>query len=167
MPSDSRSTRASTRSAACAASATVSSPGSATAISRAPSPIVSFAGSTPRARARSSMSTKRRGTATASASIPTRVFMSALYGAPVALGWFMRKLALLALLAACGGDDSSSPDAPTGNHPDPMVIPGGGISGGAVDGVVNLYVIDDATRMPVSGATVRVGTVDGTTDATG
>jgi hypothetical protein len=48
-----------------------------------------------------------------------------------------------------------------------MVIPGGGISGGAIDGVVNLYVIDDATRMPVSGATVRVGTVDGTTDATG
>ncbi len=48
-----------------------------------------------------------------------------------------------------------------------MVIPGGGISGGAVDGVVNLYVIDDASRMPVSGATVRVGTVDGTTDATG
>jgi hypothetical protein len=79
----------------------------------------------------------------------------------------MRKLAFVLLLAACGGDDSASPDAPTGNHPDPMVIPGGGISGGAIDGVVNLYVIDDATRMPVSGATVRVGTIDGTTDATG
>lgn len=48
-----------------------------------------------------------------------------------------------------------------------MVVPGGGISGGTIDGVVNLYVIDDATRMPVSGATVRVGTVDGRTDATG
>ena len=48
-----------------------------------------------------------------------------------------------------------------------MVVPGGGITGGAIDGVVNLYVIDDDTRMPVSGATVRVGTVDGTTDATG
>jgi hypothetical protein len=48
-----------------------------------------------------------------------------------------------------------------------MVIPGGGISGGAIDGVVNLYVIDDATRMPIQGATVRVGTIDGTTDATG
>jgi hypothetical protein len=48
-----------------------------------------------------------------------------------------------------------------------MVIAGGGITGGAVDGVVNLYAIDDATRMPIQGATVRVGTVDGTTDATG
>jgi hypothetical protein len=48
-----------------------------------------------------------------------------------------------------------------------MVIAGGGIGGGAVDGVVNLYVIDDTTRMPVEGASVRVGTVSGTTDATG
>ncbi len=48
-----------------------------------------------------------------------------------------------------------------------MVIPGGGISGGAIDGVVNLYVIDDVTRAPISGAAVKVGTVDGTTDATG
>ena len=79
----------------------------------------------------------------------------------------MRKLALLGILAACGGDDTASPDSPGGNHPPPMVIAGGGISGGAIDGVVNLYVIDDATRMPIQGATVRVGTVDGTTDATG
>lgn len=48
-----------------------------------------------------------------------------------------------------------------------MVIAGGGIGGGAIDGVVNLYVIDDATRMPIEGASVRVGTVSGTTDATG
>jgi hypothetical protein len=47
------------------------------------------------------------------------------------------------------------------------VIAGGGIGDGAIDGVVNLYIIDDATRMPVSGATVRVGAIDGTTDATG
>ena len=46
--------RSSSRRAAVAASATVSSPGSATAISRAPRPAVYFAGSTPRARARSS-----------------------------------------------------------------------------------------------------------------
>jgi hypothetical protein len=32
---------------------------------------------------------------------------------------------------------------------------------------VNLYVIDDATRMPVANATVRVGTASGTTDAAG
>src|SRR3954453_9090173 len=79
----------------------------------------------------------------------------------------MRTTALLALLAACGGDDSAKPDSPTGNHPDPMVIPGGGIGGGAIDGVVNLYVIDDATRMPIEGAAVRVGTVSGMTDANG
>ncbi|MBV8761710.1 MAG: hypothetical protein JO257_30730 [Deltaproteobacteria bacterium] len=48
-----------------------------------------------------------------------------------------------------------------------MIIAGGGIGGGAIDGVVNLYVIDDATRMPIQGASVRVGTVSGTTDATG
>jgi hypothetical protein len=76
-------------------------------------------------------------------------------------------LAVAGLVSACGGDDSSKPDTPTGNHPDPMVIAGGGIGGGAVDGVVNLYVIDDATRMPIEGASVRVGTVSGTTDATG
>ena len=33
--------------------------------------------------------------------------------------------------------------------------------------MVNLYVIDDVTRSPVANATVRVGTLDGTTDATG
>jgi len=76
-------------------------------------------------------------------------------------------LAVAGLVSACGGDDSSKSDTPTGNHPDPMVIAGGGIGGGAIDGVVNLYVIDDATRMPIEGANVRVGTVAGTTDATG
>lgn len=80
----------------------------------------------------------------------------------------MRTFALLALsIAACGGDDSPSPDAPTGNHPDPMIIPGGGIGGGAIDGVVNFYAIDDRTREPVAGATVRIGDLEGTTDATG
>jgi hypothetical protein len=47
------------------------------------------------------------------------------------------------------------------------VIPGGGIGDGAIDGVVNLYVIDDVTGDPIPGATVRVGDLDGTTDATG
>jgi hypothetical protein len=76
--------------------------------------------------------------------------------------------ALVVAASACGGSDSTpGPDAPTGNHPPPRVIAGGGIGDGAVDGVVNLYVIDDATRMPVSGATVRVGGMDGTTDTTG
>jgi len=75
---------------------------------------------------------------------------------------------LAAALIACGGDGgSTSVDGQTGNHPPARVIAGGGIGDGAVDGVVNLYVIDDATRAPVSGAAVTVGTVAGTTDATG
>ena len=76
----------------------------------------------------------------------------------------------LCVLVACGDDGSSTtttPDSPTGNHPAPQLIPGGGIGGGAIDGVVNLYVIDDTTRQPLANATVRVGTLDGTTDATG
>ena len=76
-------------------------------------------------------------------------------------------LICLAAAAACTQEIPNPPDAPTGNHPPPRVIPGGGIGDGAIDGVVNLYVIDDQTRKPIPGATVRVGTVDGTTDATG
>lgn len=48
-----------------------------------------------------------------------------------------------------------------------MVIAGGGIGGGAIDGVANLYVIDDATRAPIAGASVSVGSVAGVTDANG
>jgi hypothetical protein len=74
-------------------------------------------------------------------------------------------LSILAI-AACSGKHSSPPPD-SSNNPPPRVIPGGGIGDGPIDGVVNLYVIDDATRTPITGATVRVGTVDGTTDATG
>jgi len=73
----------------------------------------------------------------------------------------------LCVLVGCGDDAATTPDSPTGNHPPPRVIPGGGIGDGAIDGVVNLYVMDDATRAPLANATVRVGTLDGTTDATG
>ena len=83
----------------------------------------------------------------------------------------MRTPILVSLLAvsicACGNDEDATLDGPTGNRPDPRVIAGGGIGDGPIDGVVNLYVIDDATRAPIAGATVRVGTLDGTTDATG
>ncbi len=80
----------------------------------------------------------------------------------------MRSFTLLALATiGCGSSTGSGPDAYTGNHPPPRVIAGGGIGDGAIDGVVNLYVIDDLTRQPVAGATVRVGGMDGTTDATG
>jgi hypothetical protein len=71
------------------------------------------------------------------------------------------------VIAACGDDSSTMPDTHTGNRPPPRVIPGGGIGDGAVDGVVNLYVIDEITRSPVADATVRVGSLDGTTDSTG
>ena len=83
----------------------------------------------------------------------------------------MTRFILIGLVASatigCGSDSKPGPDAYTGNHPPPRIIAGGGIGDGPVDGVVNLYVIDDVTREPVAGATVRVGGIDGTTDATG
>ena len=63
------------------------------------------------------------------------------------------------IFAACGDDGASKVP--------PRVIPGGGIGDGPIDGVVNVYVIDDATRDPIAGATVKIGTIQGTTDATG
>ncbi|MBK9035009.1 MAG: hypothetical protein IPL61_27725 [Myxococcales bacterium] len=68
-------------------------------------------------------------------------------------------LSLFVLAAACGGDD--------GNNPSPTIIPGGGIHDPGIDGVVHVYVIDSATDAPIAGAGVRVGTLEGTTDATG
>jgi hypothetical protein len=73
----------------------------------------------------------------------------------------------LLAITACGNDSKPDVDAQNGNHPPPRVIPGGGIGDGAIDGVVNLYVIDDSSRKPIAGASVRVGTIDGTTDADG
>ena len=81
----------------------------------------------------------------------------------------MRTFAVTTLIAitACGNDSKPDVDAPSENLPPPRVIPGGGIGDGAIDGVVNLYVIDDVSRKPISGAGVRVGSIDGTTDSTG
>jgi len=83
----------------------------------------------------------------------------------------MHRCLLVSVLCVGGcGEDAVNPpdvDTQTGNHPDPRVIAGGGIGDGAIDGVVNLYVIDDTDRTPVEGAEVRVGTVSGVTDATG
>ena len=63
------------------------------------------------------------------------------------------------ILTACGDDGSSKVP--------PRVIEGGGIGDGPIDGVANIYVIDDKTREPIAGATVKVGTVEGMTDDEG
>jgi hypothetical protein len=47
----------------------------------------------------------------------------------------------------------------------PRIITGGGIGDGPIEGVAYVYVIDDVMHAPISGATVRVGDVEGTTDA--
>ncbi len=71
------------------------------------------------------------------------------------------------LISGCGDDGGgSNVDAPP-VHPPPRVISGGGIGDGPIDGVANVYVIDDTTRMPIGGATVRVGAVEGMTDVAG
>jgi hypothetical protein len=69
--------------------------------------------------------------------------------------------------ASLGACTKETPNPDAGNYPPARVIPGGGIGDGAIDGVVNLYVIDDVSRVPIPGATVRVGTAEGKTDATG
>jgi len=74
----------------------------------------------------------------------------------------------LSLSAACGATSVSVPPAP-------KFIAGGGLADGPINGAgaLNVYVADDATRAPVSGATVRVGAsadpmaCAGTTDSTG
>lgn len=67
--------------------------------------------------------------------------------------------------AACGGG---------GNHVEnPMPIPGGGVGQGAIDGELNVFVVDGVTEQPVAGAAVRVGAssdaqpLTGTTDLSG
>jgi hypothetical protein len=69
----------------------------------------------------------------------------------------MRTLSWLAFatLVACG------------NSPDPRVIAGGGIGDGDIDGLVNVYVIDNVTYQPIADATVEVGGSQATTDDTG
>ncbi|MBX3157067.1 MAG: carboxypeptidase regulatory-like domain-containing protein [Deltaproteobacteria bacterium] len=73
---------------------------------------------------------------------------------------------LMVAATACDDYIQTGPDK-TGNHPPPRMISGGGVGDGAIDGVVHVYVVDEATRKPVANAAVRVGDVDGTTDETG
>jgi hypothetical protein len=56
-------------------------------------------------------------------------------------------------LAGAEGCGSVSSD----NHPAPMLVPGGAIGGGAINGYLNVYVIDGDSYAPVAGAAVEVG----------
>lgn len=67
----------------------------------------------------------------------------------------MRTFLVLAFITACG------------NSPDPRVIKGGGVGDGAIDGVVNVYVIDHDTNAPIADATVEVAGKQQQTDDTG
>lgn len=77
----------------------------------------------------------------------------------------MKKLVVLcalagAALAACGSDS---------NNAAPTLIAGGGVGSGAINGTLNVYVIDSQSKAPISGASVTVAgqTMAMTTDATG
>src|SRR5688572_26112187 len=80
-------------------------------------------------------------------------------------------LALALVLGACnftpremltdsGGGGDDTPDEPVRHA-------GGGISDGPIAGRVNIFVIDTTTEAPIAGASVELGALQGTTDATG
>jgi hypothetical protein len=84
-------------------------------------------------------------------------------------------LALFAAVAigACGGgmgDDEPGGDGGggggDGNDVEPSFIPGGGVSSGAIDGEVNVFVADDGDQ-PIAGAAVRVGDASASTPLEG
>ena len=70
-----------------------------------------------------------------------------------------------------GGDGGGSVDS--GNPGDPVLVAGGGVAPGAIDGTLHVYVIDAKSGAAISGASVRVGAADAsapleaTTDASG
>lgn len=80
-------------------------------------------------------------------------------------------LALAAAGAGCGGDDdgASAPDGGGGkNHvDDPQPAAGGGVGHGAVNGELNVFVLDARTKQPIAGASVSVGALAGATSASG
>lgn len=67
----------------------------------------------------------------------------------------LRGLTLALVLAACSND------------PEPHLIPGGGVGDGAIDGKLNVFVIDSVSYVPIAGATVGVGDKQKTTDSNG
>jgi hypothetical protein len=75
--------------------------------------------------------------------------------------------ALAALMGAIGGGCGSVSDGP--NHPSPVLVPGGAIGGGAIDGYLNVYVTDGDSNAVIAGAQVQLGgaACAATADATG
>jgi hypothetical protein len=71
----------------------------------------------------------------------------------------MRTLAYVLALVAAG--------CSSGNNPNPRLIAGGGVGDGAIDGLANVYVIDNVTYQPISGATVEIASTSLMTDSTG
>lgn len=74
-----------------------------------------------------------------------------------------------AIDAGPGGDHDAGSDAPPDVYvePPPRLIPGGGVADAPVLGAVHVHVVDALTRQPIEGASVDVGGIAGTTDATG
>src|SRR5689334_9828314 len=76
---------------------------------------------------------------------------------------------VLAALLVIGGVGAGCGGGP--NNPDARLIPGGGVGDGAIDGAINVIVIDQDTDQPISGAQVFLGDVapfqGGSTDANG
>ncbi len=79
----------------------------------------------------------------------------------------------VAMVAFCVGSGCGGGAAATINDVDPVTIPGGGVSSGAVLGELNVTVLDGLTEEVVAGARVQVGEpgeaepLSGTTDAAG
>jgi len=85
-------------------------------------------------------------------------------------------MALTVPAAACGDDDSGTNDNTNtntntntndntnnntnNNGVNPVLIPGGGVSSGAIDGTLHVHVINAEDDAPLSGATVVVGEPD-------
>src|SRR5262245_49686273 len=78
-------------------------------------------------------------------------------------------LALALLVAACGGGGGTNDDdaGDDGGDVDPVLIPGGGVTSGAIDGEVNVYVVEVGTATPIPQASVRVGALEALTNADG
>jgi len=80
---------------------------------------------------------------------------------------------IAAVAPACGGSSSDDDDNDVvdidgaGANADPMLIPGGGVRSGAIDGVLHVHAIDGDDDGAIAGATVYVSALTGTTEGSG